>query len=135
MGTELFYDPPIQALQFPLHVGLAWDNTAALTLATGTAQGYPCPYFGAPCSISSSSKVDAQGKLETPFQPAGFEVLRVVTQATASLGFYPTGTKATHNYVAECGNIVGTVISQSPPTFIGTTDNFSDCHEVWRLTP
>lgn len=123
-GTEVFYDPPITALAFPLTLGKKWSSQ---TTSTGTANGYACPYFAVPCTITSDSQVDAAGTVKTPY--GDFPVLRVHTQAQAALGWITT-TKQTLSFVSECAGTVATIKSE---TAVFTAD-FMTCPEIWRLT-
>ncbi|HVY47471.1 MAG TPA: hypothetical protein VHB21_16395, partial [Minicystis sp.] len=118
--TELTYDPPVAALQFPLSVGASWSANSTVT---GFAQGVYSAY-----TENYSNSVDASGTLEAPF--GTFDVLRVKTTLTRVVGGIPTVVRS-FGFAAECFGTVATVVSQNDET----EDEFSSAAELKRLAP
>lgn len=100
--TELTYDPPVDALALPLHVGKRWAGTSTVT---GTASGVYSIYTDA-----WTQDVDARGVVETPY--GSFPVLRIRLVLKRTIGLYPT-TTTTYAFVAECFGTVATVTSKT----------------------
>jgi hypothetical protein len=118
--TELEYDPPVVVLSFPLTEGKTWSTTSTVTgLATGIYSIYTEAY---------DSVVDARGDATTPFST--FDVLRVRTVLTRTVGVIPTVTRS-FAFVTECFGTVATLSSQPGESSV----EFSNVAEIKRLTP
>jgi hypothetical protein len=118
--TEETYSPGASLLAFPLKDGATWSTTSAIT---GTLKGMPTMY-----SEVYASTVDAHGKLATPF--ATFDVLRVKTTLTRTIGAIPTVTRS-FLFVTECFGTVATITSQAGEP----SEEFTTAAEVRRLAP
>lgn len=119
-ATKLKNSTEVPALVFPIHAGATWQAT---TNVTGLAQGVAAAYQEA-----YASEVDAAGTLVTPF--GTFQVLRVKTTLTRTIGVVPT-TIRSFQFVTECFGTVATVISHDNEP----TTEFTSAAEVERLAP
>jgi hypothetical protein len=119
--TELMYDPPAQALAFPLTDGASWKTQSTVTgVTTGVATL---------ASETWDGKADAHGTLDTPL--GHFDrVLRVHVQLTRLVGAVPT-VKQNHAFVAECYGTVATIASQDNEL----QAEFTNAAEVRRIAP
>lgn len=118
--TELTYNPPVPALEFPLTQGKTWSQ---LTTVTGIAQGIP---LGLGYIEQYDDAVDAAGSLETPF--GTFDVLRVRTTMVRAGGVL---TLRSFAFTAECFGTVASVTSQNNEPNM----EFSSASELRRLSP
>jgi hypothetical protein len=119
--TLLTYDPPVEVLAFPLHVGASWTTTSTVAgQASGVSSYYTERY---------DSQVDTAGELLTPYGTFA-DVLRIRTVLTRTIGIYPTVSR-TFAFAAECFGTVATVRSQDNET----STEFTSVAELWRLTP
>jgi hypothetical protein len=118
--TKLTYSPPAKMLQFPMAQGDTWTTTSSIT---GTLNG------GAWFQTEQyDMKVDKRGTVITPF--TAFDVLRVQTVLTRTVGVVPTVTRQ-YQFVTECFGIVAVLTSQADET----ATEFSNQAEVRRLSP
>ncbi|MEO7094268.1 MAG: hypothetical protein ABI175_13515, partial [Polyangiales bacterium] len=83
---------------------------------------------GAFYTESYDVKVDAKGKVVTPF--GEFSVLRLRTVLTRTVGALPTVTR-TYGFVAECFGTVATITSNSNEA----SAEFTTAAEIRRLAP
>ena len=118
--TELTYDPPLDALAFPLREGQSWEGESTVT---GMASGVYSTFTDA-----WKQEVDAHGELTTPY--GSFPVLRVRLALSRTIGLYTTTTTA-YAFVAECFGTVATVTSRANES----ADEFTTAAEVRRLAP
>jgi hypothetical protein len=118
--TEVTYDPPAVLLSFPLSEGSSWSSTSTVQ---GLVDGFFSTYVE-----TYDSEVDARGELMTPF--GAFDVVRVGTQLTRTVGVIPTVTK-TFAFVAECFGTVAKVTSQAGEQGV----EFTSAAELSRLSP
>lgn len=118
--TELTYSPANTVLGFPFKVGSAWKVTSNVT---GTASGVLANYTEA-----YDTKVDAHGKVITPF--GSFDALRVKVVLTRTVGFSVTVTR-TYAFVTECFGTIASITSQPNET----ADEFTNASEVRRIAP
>ncbi len=119
-STNLSYSPPAKLLAFPLMAGGQWTTTSTVS---GTYEGSPWTQ-----TEEYDSTVDDRGTALTPF--SSFDVLRVKTVLTRTVGIVPTVTR-TDQLVTECFGTVATITSQSDETGV----EFSNDAEVRRLAP
>jgi len=117
--TELVYNPPVPALQFPLAEQKTWTVNSAVT---GYAQGVIVSY-----AEGYEFAVDASGTLETPF--GMFDVLRVKSTLTRNTGFLTV--IRSFSFAAECFGTVASVTSQNDEPNV----EFSNVAELRRLSP
>lgn len=121
-GTEMFMNPAVTVLSFPLESGKTWDTLAAVT---GKVQGI---VIGGIYNEQYTSTVDAHGTLKTPY--ADLPVMRVHTKLLRYLnGVWME--KHTQSFVAECFGTVGTVVSND----YETSTDFTSTSEIWRFSP
>src|SRR5262249_55202372 len=117
-ATEMFFNPAVVVLDFPLTEGKTWDTLAAVT---GKLQGIP---IGGIYNEEYTSTVDAHGTLKTPY--ADFQVLRVNTKLLRFLnGVWME--RHTHSFVAECFGNVATIVSKD----YETATEFTGTSEIW----
>lgn len=121
-ATEMFFNPVVKVLDFPLTEGKTWDTLAAVT---GKLQGIP---IGGIYNEQYTSTVDAHGTLKTPY--ADFKVLRVNTKLLRYLnGVWME--RHTQSFIAECFGTVGTIVSKD----YETQAEFTNTSEIWRFAP
>jgi hypothetical protein len=118
--TQLTYDPPVDTLVFPLHMGQHWETRSSVT---GAANGVPVLFTDV-----WKADVDAKGDLVAPY--GTFPVLRVRLQLARTVGLLTT-TTTTYGFVAECFGTVATVTSKSNDSALEPTT----AAEVRRLAP
>lgn len=118
--TEVSYSPEAIAIQFPLTMNATWSSTSTVS---GTAGGVPVVYYE-----QYQSKVDAHGKVKTPY--GTFDVLRIATVLTKTVGPTVTITR-TYGFFAECATQVATIVSQPDEP----SAEFSNDALVERLAP
>ena len=118
--TNVNYNPEAIAIQFPLAMNATWSSTSTVQ---GTASGVPVYYYE-----NYQSKVDAHGKVKTPF--GTFDVLRIATVLTRTVGAVVTITR-TYGFFAECATQVATIVSQSDEP----SAEFTNAALVQRLAP
>lgn len=118
--TNLSYAPGAAMTQYPLAVGAKWSTTSQVT---GTASGVAALY-----TEQYASEVDARGTLKTPF--GAFDVLRVHTTLTRTVGVVPTVTRS-FAFVAECFGTVATIASLPNEPQV----EFTQASEVARIAP
>jgi hypothetical protein len=118
--TQLTYEPPVDTLAFPLHIGQHWETRSTVT---GTANGLPVLFTDV-----WKADVDAKGDLVTPY--GTFPVLRVRLQLARTVGLLTT-TTTTYGFVAECFGTVATATSKSNESVL----EFTTAAEVRRLAP
>jgi hypothetical protein len=118
--TNVNYNPEAIAIQFPLAMNATWSSNSTVQ---GTASGIAVYYFE-----SYQSKVDAHGKLKTPF--GTFDVLRIATVLTRTVGPTITITR-TYGFFAECATQVATIVSQADEP----SAEFTNSSLVERLAP
>jgi hypothetical protein len=118
--TNVNYNPEAIAIQFPLAMNATWSSNSTIQ---GTASGVPVYYFE-----NYQSKVDAHGKMKTPF--GTFDVLRIATVLTRTVGATVTITR-TYGFFAECATQVATIVSQSDEP----SAEFTNASLVERLAP
>jgi hypothetical protein len=119
-ATKMTYSPPATILKFPIQLNATWTSSSTVS---GLNQGFFNTY-----TEDYSTVVDRQGDAVTPF--SRFDVLRVNTTLTRTVGIVPTVTR-THALTTECFGAVGTLVSGSNET----NANFTDVAELRRLTP
>jgi hypothetical protein len=119
-STNLSYSPPAKLLAFPLMAGGHWTTTSTVS---GTYEGSLWTQ-----TEEYDSTVDDRGTALTPF--SSFDVLRVKTVLTRTVGIVPTITRS-DQLVTECFGTVATLTSQSDETGA----EFSNDAEVRRLAP
>jgi hypothetical protein len=118
--TNVAHNGPAVILQFPLKEGAAWTTTSNVQgLSGGIATFYTEQY---------ASQVDAHGAIKTPF--GTFDVLRVRTTLTRTVGAIPTVTRS-FTFVTECYGTVATITSQ--PNEVAA--EFTQASELSRLAP
>jgi hypothetical protein len=118
--TNVNYNPEAIAIQFPLAMNATWSSTSTIQ---GTASGVPVYYYE-----NYQSKVDAHGKVKTPF--GTFDVLRIATVLTRTVGPTVTITR-TYGFFAECATQVATIVSQADEP----SAEFTNAALVERLAP
>lgn len=118
--TEVTYDPPAVILSFPLSEGSSWSSTSTVS---GLVDGFVSTYVE-----TYDSEVDARGELATPY--GTFDVVRVGTVLTRTIGVVPTVTK-TFAFVAECFGTVAKITSQAGEQGV----EFTSAAELSRLSP
>ena len=118
--TNVNYNPEAIAIQFPLAMNATWSSTSTVQ---GTASGVPVYYYE-----NYQSKVDAHGKVKTPF--GTFDVLRIATVLTRTVGAVVTITR-TYGFFAECATQVATIVSQPNEP----SAEFTNTSLVERLAP
>jgi hypothetical protein len=118
--TNVNYNPEAIAIQFPLAMNATWSSTSTVQ---GTASGVPVYYYE-----NYQSKVDAHGKVKTPF--GTFDVLRIATVLTRTVGAVVTITR-TYGFFAECATQVATIASQPDEP----SAEFTNAALVERLAP
>lgn len=118
--TNVNYNPEAIAIQFPLAMNATWSSNSTVQ---GTAGGIPVYYYE-----NYQSKVDAHGKVKTPF--GTFDVLRIATVLTRTVGATVTITR-TYGFFAECATQVATIASQADEPGA----EFTNAALVERLAP
>ncbi len=118
-ATELTYTPPAKLLAFPMSLGTSWSTTSTVS---GTFNGALWTQ-----TEQYVSSVDKAGLAKTPF--ADFDVLRVKTVLTRTVGVVPTITRS-YGFVTECFGNVASLTSQAGET----STEFTSQAEVRRLT-
>jgi hypothetical protein len=118
-STELSYSPPAKLLAFPMSMGTTWSTTSTVS---GTFNGSIWTQ-----TEQYDSSVDKAGLAKTPF--ADFDVLRVKTVLTRTVGVVPTVTRS-YGFVTECFGNVASLTSQ--PNELN--QEFTSQAEVRRLT-
>jgi hypothetical protein len=118
--TNVTYTPSATLMQFPMKQGSQWTTSSTVQ---GTASGVASIY-----TEQYACEVDAHGTLRTPF--GSFEVLRVKTTLTRTVGILPTITRS-FAFVAECFGTVGTISSLPNETQV----EFTQAAEVSRIAP
>src|SRR5437764_14325799 len=118
--TNVKYRPDSRAIHFTIAMNSTWSSNSTVQC---TASGVPVYYFE-----NYQSKVDAHGKIKTPF--GTFDVLRIATVLTRTVGATVTITR-TYGFFAECATQVATIVSQpDEPNAEFTNDSL-----VERLAP
>ncbi len=118
-ATELPNSAGVPSLAFPMKMGSSWNSNVTIN---GKVNGVPTLYGDA-----YESSVDAHGLMKTPY--ADFQVLRINTKLTRSVGGVPSLILRTYAYVAECAGPVATILSQNNETQV----EFTTAAEVQRL--
>jgi hypothetical protein len=118
--TNVNYNPEAIAIQFPLAMNATWSSNSTVQ---GTASGVPVYYYE-----NYQSKVDAHGKVKTPY--GTFDVLRIATVLTRTVGAVVTITR-TYGFFAECATQVATIVSQADEP----SAEFTNASLVERLAP
>lgn len=119
-ATKVTYAPPATILAFPLADDASWKTSATVT---GKAAGIAAVY-----AETYDSTVDAHGSLKTPY--GTFDVLRVKTTMTRTVGVVPTVTRS-FAFVAPCFGTVASVTSQPNEP----QEEFSNAAQLRRLAP
>lgn len=119
-ATDLPNSAPVPSLSFPMKMGSSWTATVTVN---GKVSGVPTLY-----SDAYESSVDAHGLMKTPY--ADFQVLRVNTKLTRSVGGVPSLILRTFSFVAECAGPVATMLSQNNEQAV----EFTTAAEVQRLS-
>lgn len=123
-STKVTYATPIPVTKLPLQMGASWTATSSVS---GTYAGIFTTY-----SETYDVKVDAKGKVKTPF--GEFQVLRVSTLLSKTVGVSTTKTR-TYGFMAECFGTVASVRSTTPTFGSDPGENFASATEVRRLAP
>jgi hypothetical protein len=118
--TRLTYDPPVDALQFPLEQGKEWATESTVS---GTFRGVTSAF-----TEEYQYEVDARGELKTPF--GTFPVLRVQVTLERTVGLSVT-TVQQFQFVTECFGTVATIVSEDNES----EKEFTEASEVRRLAP
>lgn len=118
--TRVTNDPSAVILSLPFTLGKTWTSNVTVSgLANGVVTAYSEKY---------ETEVDAKGELKTPL--GTFQVLRVSTVLTRTVGVIPTTTR-TFAFVAECHGTVARVRSRDNET----QAEFVRAAEVERMSP
>lgn len=118
--TNVSHDPSAVILSLPFTLGKKWSTTSTVSgLASGVLSAYTEKY---------DTEVDARGELKTPL--GTFQVLRISTVLTRTVGVIPTTTR-TFAFVAECYGTVARVRSRDNET----QAEFTRAAEVERMSP
>jgi hypothetical protein len=120
-ATELPNSAGVPSLAFPMKMGSSWSGNVTVN---GKLDGVPTLY-----SDAYESSVDAHGLMKTPY--ADFQVLRINTKLTRSVGGVTSLILRTFSFVAECAGPVATMLSQNNETAV----EFTTAAEVQRLAP
>ena len=118
--TQLVYDPAVDAMQLPLHVGQHWQGQS---LVSGTANGVLVLF-----TDTYKTDVDAEGEVVTPY--GTFPVVRMRLELSHTIGIVTT-TTVTYGFVAECFGTVASVTGR----LNDTTAEFATAASVQRLAP
>ena len=118
--TKVTDAPAVASLAFPLQAGKSWTSHATVS---GQASGVYAYY-----TEDYASSVDATGELATPL--GSFQVLRVATTLTRTVGGFPTTTRS-FAFVSECYGVVAHVVSNDNET----QAEFTHAAEIQRIAP
>jgi hypothetical protein len=118
--TNVAYTPSATLMQYPMKEGSKWTTTSTVQ---GTASGVASYY-----TEQYACEVDAHGTMKTPF--GTFDVLRVRTTLTRTVGVVPTVTRS-FAFVAECFGTVATIASLPNEPQV----EFTLAAEVGRIAP